>query len=307
MCKFFSCISDGKGKTLFFKLTDIVKIMSIGNPEHYDFNSHTSIAHFNGINGVKEDNWNKWEYDVDKDVLEVDTLNTSDDRDKVLRAVKRYFKGKDVGYIKNLQNRNSGDRNSGDGNSGNWNSGNGNSGNWNSGNGNSGNWNSGDRNSGDGNSGNWNSGDRNSGDRNSGNWNSGDRNSGNGNSGNWNSGDGNSGNWNSGDGNSGSYKNSFCTDKKLFLFDVPVTEDEYGAVSNLNLWCYFDVSEWVSSHSMSEEEKTNNQTYKTTGGYVRKLSYKEAWARVPKETLVKISKLKNFNASKFKEISGLDI
>jgi len=30
MCKFFSCISNGKGKVLFFKLEEIMKIEKIG-------------------------------------------------------------------------------------------------------------------------------------------------------------------------------------------------------------------------------------------------------------------------------------
>jgi hypothetical protein len=322
MCKFFSSISNGNGKVLFFKIDQIVKIMVDGNPENYDFNSHTSIAHFNGIKGAKEDNWNKWEYNVDTDTLEVDTLNTTDDRKKVLGAIKRYLKGKDIGYIRNIQNMNSGNGNSGDGNSGYRNSGDGNSGNRNSGNrnsgdGNSGNRNSGNRNSGDRNSGDGNSGYRNSGNMNSGNGNSGNRNSGNGNSGNRNSGDRNSGNRNSGDGNSGdgnsgnmnsgSYQNSFCTDKKFFLFDVEVSKKEYDGVYSLGIWRYFNVSEWIWDSNMTEDEKTANPTYKTTGGFVRKLNYKEAWSRVPQEAIDKIKKLKNFNSEKFKEITGLTV
>jgi hypothetical protein len=58
-----SCISDGKGKVLFFKVEDIVKIMTQCNPDNYEWNSHTSIAYFNGIKGKNEDKWNKWEYD----------------------------------------------------------------------------------------------------------------------------------------------------------------------------------------------------------------------------------------------------
>jgi hypothetical protein len=109
--------------------------MAGGNPEHYNFNSHTSIAHYNGIKGRDEDKWNKWEYDVDSEVLECNTLNTKDDRKIVIKKIKQYFKGKDLSYMRNIQNRNSGNRNSGNRNSGNRNSGNRNSGNRNSGNG----------------------------------------------------------------------------------------------------------------------------------------------------------------------------
>jgi hypothetical protein len=56
MCKFHSSISNGKGKVYFFKPEDIVKIMSMGNPEQYDFNSHSSIAHYFKVD---EDTHNK--------------------------------------------------------------------------------------------------------------------------------------------------------------------------------------------------------------------------------------------------------
>ena len=62
MCKFFSCISNGNGKVLFFKIQEIQKLEREGNKENYNWNSHTSIAHFNGIIGIDEDKWNKWEF-----------------------------------------------------------------------------------------------------------------------------------------------------------------------------------------------------------------------------------------------------
>jgi len=58
---------------------------------------------------------------------------------------------------------------------------------------------------------------------------------------------------------------------------------------------------------MTEEEKTNHQEYKTLGGYLKKIDYKEAWKAVPKEIIEKIKKLKNFNKTVFKEITGLDV
>jgi hypothetical protein len=184
--------------------------MAKGNPNNYQWNSHTSTAHFHKINAKAEDQWNKWEYNPEKKDLKVDELHAKDDSESVKNQLIKFFEGKNISFLQNLYNRNSGNGNSGNWNSGDWNSGDRNSGDRNSGDRNSGNGNSGDRNSGDRNSGNWNSGDWNSGNWNSGNWNSGDRNSGNRNSGdrnsgNWNSGNGNSGNWNSGNWNSGNW------------------------------------------------------------------------------------------------------
>jgi len=195
---------------------------------------------------------------------------------------------------------NSGNRNSGDWNSGNWNSGDRNTGNGNSGYGNSGDWNSGNRNSGDWNSGNWNSGDRNTGNGNSGYGNSGNRNSGYGNSGNW-----NSGNWNSG---------CFNTDEPLARF--------FNRESNVKLSEFYnsdacpDFSEmnpcvWVEESMMTTEEKKEFPSYKTTGGYLKKLEYKDAWGvfwrKTTEENKKKVLSLPNFDASIFKEITGIDV
>jgi hypothetical protein len=113
MCKFFSVISDGKGEVLFFRIEDVVKIMSEGNPKSYDFNSHTSIAHFHGIEAKDKSKWNFWEYDIDKKELKEDVIVTTRDTETVRVKIEKYFKGKNIGYMRNLYNRNSGDRNSG--------------------------------------------------------------------------------------------------------------------------------------------------------------------------------------------------
>ena len=234
----------------------------------------------------------------------------------------------------NSGNRNSGYRNSGDRNSGNWNSGNWNSGDRNSGdsnsgyrnsgNSNSGDWNSGDRNSGDSNSGNWNSGNWNSGDSNSGDWNSGDRNSGYWNSGNRNSGyrnsgdrnsgNWNSGNWNSGDSNSG-YRNSgaFCTNPNpvIYLFDKPtdILVKDWEQSKAYDLMCRLENTFWIESSMMTEIEKQDYPSHKTTGGYLKTITLKEAWGNLwgnLDDALKNVFlSLPNFDANKFEEITGI--
>jgi hypothetical protein len=182
----------------------------------------------------------------------------------------------------------------------------------NTGHSNSGDSNSGDRNSGDSNSGNWNSGDRNSGDSNSGNWNSGDRNSGDSNSGNWNSGDRNSGDSNSGYRNSG----AFCLDPnpKLILFDklteIGVKEWELSeAVKIMNN--LLDLTMWVYSENMTEEQKKANPSHETTGGFLKVKTLHEAWAdmwgNLSEDKRRVFTSLPNFDAEKFKIITGITV
>jgi len=185
---------------------------------------------------------------------------------------------------KNSGYQNGGFTNTGDRNSGHWNSGD---------------WNSGNRNGGDGNSGDWNSGDENSGDGNSG-----DRNSGNGNSGYGNSGDRNSGDWNSGDGNSG----YFNTKIPLYLFNKP-SEMKYSKelenkIRSLNVK---PILQWVASGLMTEEEKNENPSHKTTGGFLRKTT-RYNWKNLTEKDIKFIKSLPNFDNEIFKIISnGVDL
>ena len=280
MCNFFSVVSNGRGVVKFFKPEDVVKIMSEGNGESYDFNSHTSLMHFLGIKGGQEDKWNKWEYDPDKKALEEDSLVTKDDRKDAQEVLEEYFSRLNIAFMRNLYGGNSGYRNSGDRNSGYRNSGD---------------WNSGDRNS----------GYQNSGDQNSGNWNSGDRNSGYRNSGNWNSGNQNSGDYNSTDRSSG----IFCsTPDKPRLFNKRCSKKEY----EIAMKYYVDLrlTEWVCETEMTQAEKEANEFCTFTGGYLKTRSYKEAWAVVAEKNPEKIEeakKLPNFDSEVFEEITGIKI
>ena len=186
-----------------------------------------------------------------------------------------------------------------------------NRGDYNSGNRNSGDYNSGNRNSGNWNSGNWNSGDWNSGNRNSGDYNSGNRNSGNRNSGNRNSGDYNSGNWNSGSWNSGDYNSGFFnTDSPLVRIFNKETNVSRNDIYFPN-FLYFDLTVWVSYDTASDEEKEEHKReIEICGGFLKTLSYKEAfriaWDGASKEEHKKLLKLPNWDNEIFKEISGID-
>jgi len=247
MCKFFSANSDGNGNVEFFKVGDIARIMAEGNQEKYDWNSHTSIADFNGHKGREEDKWNKWEYNPGTKELTADSLVAQDDGDMVKEKIEEYLKGKDIGYLRNLYNLNSGDLNSGD--------------------------------------------------QNPGNLNSGDQNSGN----------QNSGHQNSGDNNSGCIIGHFTSQKLFFLFNKPCTKEDVLKVYELELWRWFNLTEWIVEDIMTDEEKQAHPEYKATHGYLKVRTYKEAWALVPKEIIEKIKELKNFDAEVFEEITGIKV
>ena len=213
-------------------------------------------------------------------------------------------------------------RNSGNFNSGNFNSGDRNSGNFNSGVFNSGNFNSGYRNSGDFNSGNFNSGVFNSGNRNSGNFNSGNSNSGDRNSGNFNSGYRNSGNFNSGNFNSGDWnKSSFNTgcfnteEEKIRLFNKPSSwtyRDWFNSrACHLLNQIPKNVVKWVCSENMTDEEKAQYPTHKTTGGYLKVLDEADCaalwWGTLDDADKQTIMSIPNFDKAVFEEITGIDV
>ncbi len=174
-------------------------------------------------------------------------------------------------------------------NTGNWNTGKCNTGNWNAGN-----WNTGDFNTGDWNAGNWNTGDFNTGDRNTGNWNAG----------NWNTGD-----FNTGDRNTG----VFCTEKnpKIKVFDAPsdMTWSDYRNTSVYSIVMKIRTAESVSWDKMTAKERRSNPEAKTTGGIVRVYTYHQAWsnlwATLSAAQRGEFAKLPNFNAEKFREITGI--
>ena len=215
-----------------------------------------------------------------------------------------------------LYNSNSGGCNSGDWNSGDWNSGSWNSGDYNTGNLNSGSWNSGNYNTGDLNSGNYNTGNLNSGDRNSGNHNTGDWNSGSWNSGNWNSGYHNSGHRNSGDWNSGDWNSGYLNtpaQKYSFIFNKQVEKSVLAQIK-FPKFMIFTLTEWIPDSKMSQQEKNQHPEYATTGGYLKKYTYKEAFRKSfevarrkpdwPKQRQMLLD-LPNFDAEVFEEISGI--
>ena len=192
--------------------------------------------------------------------------------------------------MKNIGNYNTGYYNTGHYNTGDWNTGHRNTGNYNTGN-----WNTGD----------WNTGRRNTGRRNIGNWNTGDRNTGNRNTGHYNTGD-----WNTGDRNTG-YFNIDEPKVRIFWKETDIKREDI----SFPAFCRFDLADWISEEDMTDEEKKQNATYTSTGGYLKSYEYQEAFKNSynslsQEERVRQIKQLKalpNFDAEIFKQISWIDI
>ena len=182
---------------------------------------------------------------------------------------------------------------------------------------NTGDRNTGERNTGYCNTGNRNTGNCNTGNRNTGNCNTGDRNTGERNTGNWNTGNWNTGDWNTGDWNKSSF-NTGCfntEEEKIRLFNKPSS------------WTYPDwlnsmarhllnqipknVVEWVCSENMTDEEKAQYPTHKTTGGYLKVLDEPDCaalwWGTLDDADKQTIMSIPNFDKAVFKEITGIDV
>ena len=214
---------------------------------------------------------------------------------------------------------NTGNWNTGDSNTGNRNTGDRNTGNWNTGNSNTGNWNTGNRNTGTSNTGNWNTGTSNTGNWNTGDWNTGNWNTGNSNTGNWNTGNWNTGDWNSGSFNTCNHSAGMFNTKEqpLYLFNKPTDftwkefQDIFPNEYNLLFYSKFPLTEWIDEVKMTDDEKKSNPSYKTTGGYLKQRTYKEAWQIMwgswTKEQQDSIKKLPNFDKEIFKEITGIEV
>ena len=173
-------------------------------------------------------------------------------------------------------------------------------------------------NTGLGNTGHWNTGHLNTGhlntgNRNTGHWNTGHCNTGNGNTGNRNTGHWNTGHWNTGDWNSGSCNSGF------FNVNTPPTVRVFGKDIPRQEWenCYkpnfliFKLTRWIDKNYMSEEEKEQHPSYQTTGGYLKKLDYKEAfqesWNNADPEDRIRIKEIPGFDAEMFYQISGIRV
>ena len=73
----------------------------------------------------------------------------------------------------------------------------------------------------------------------------------------------------------------------------------------------FYVTQWVPGSDMTTQEKKDNSTFHTTGGYLKTYEYKEAWAnfwaKTDQKNKDKFLKLPHFDAEVFEDITGINV
>ena len=101
--------------------------------------------------------------------------------------------------------------------------------------------------------------------------------------------------------------------KNLQIFNKPVTEEEYNkAKSDLNIKNFkLPIVKWVDKKDMTDDEKKSWPSHKQTGGFLKTLSYKDAWkemwSKLPLEDKDFFKGIINFDAEIFEKITGIKI
>lgn len=216
----------------------------------------------------------------------------------------------------NKELKNNWDYNTWDYNTWNWNGWNYNTWNRNSWNWNTWDWNTLDYNTWNWNTWNWNSWYYNTWNYNIWNRNSWNRNTWNYNTWNWNTWDWNTWNWNTWNYNAWDW-NAWDWNTWYFNIDTPKTIRCFGIEIDREIWdkaykpswLFFNLTEWITEDNMTDEEKENNPTYKTTWWYLKKYDYKEAFKmsydKASQEDRETVKSLPWFNSDIFYEISGI--
>ena len=141
-----------------------------------------------------------------------------------------------------------------------------------------------------------------------GDWSTGYRSTGNRSTGHWSAGNRSTGRWSTSDYSTGHF--STIDDTGFSAFNKLCTRDQW-AQADIPSWLYFNLTEWVDKEDMTDLEKQDHPTYETTGGYLKKYEYQEAWKKsydnATREEQLKIKSLPNFDAEVFYEISGIKI
>jgi len=151
-------------------------------------------------------------------------------------------------------------------------------------------------------------GDRSTGDRSTGHNSTGYRSTGNWSTGARSTGDRSTGNWSISNYSTGHF--STIDYSGFGAFNKPCTVEDW-KTAEIPSCLFFDITQWIYNQQITDIEKKNNPTYKTTGGYLKVTDYKEAFTKslenASDEEIEMIKKLPNFDANIFLEISGYDI
>ena len=95
------------------------------------------------------------------------------------------------------------------------------------------------------------------------------------------------------------------------IFNVDVTSEELSKAKSSLPTIKLPVTKWIEKADMTDTEKENNSVYKQIGGYLKTMSYEEAWAEVwenlSKSDKQKFLDLPHFSQEIFKKITGIEV
>ena len=98
--------------------------------------------------------------------------------------------------------------------------------------------------------------------------------------------------------------------KNYRVFNKDVDQKEWEEIRLLLSGVKISMLWWVDKKDMTDEEKENNSVYKEIGGYLKRISYEEAWSnwwnKATDTEKNKILGIKYFDKSIFKGITGID-
>ena len=238
--------------------------------------------------------FNYYDFDINNKVAEIEIIGEFKAGVNVKEVTNEFKIIREISWQETLSLVNIGTENTGKANTGDWNTGD-----WNTGYRNTGDRNAGDRNTGYRNTGDWNTGDWNAGDRNTGDWNAGDRNAG----------DRNAGDWNAGDRNTGYFNTT--TPDTISVFNKECKVEDWENTTKPDFIYFNNLTKFIWSSDMTDEEKEKHPEHVCLGGYLRKMTYKEAfkksWDDADEEDRKFVLGLPNFDNEVFKEISGIDV
>jgi len=97
--------------------------------------------------------------------------------------------------------------------------------------------------------------------------------------------------------------------KNYRIFNQEVEKSEWEKIKNSLPSIELKVSSWIDKKDMSKSEKDSKSGWETMGGYLKTLSYEEAWAKwwneANQEDKNKILNIPQFDAKIFTGITGI--
>ena len=99
--------------------------------------------------------------------------------------------------------------------------------------------------------------------------------------------------------------------KNYRIFNKDVEKKEWETIKNSLPTIKVSMLTWIDKKDMSDNEKETYPVYNEIGGYLKKISYEDAWKlwwdNATAADRQKITDIKYFDAKIFKGITGLDV